>query len=138
MPDPTIVDDNFSRNGFENVSLDEWFVHGFECCKIVDTNHTESPGLQELNKVPDIIYSGNIDEIQDLVSNLYKNTELAVNGFTNPYLSVTYSLVALTLVILGLFLRQYKCRTLRYSMRENSGHLRENEFTGDKIVHTYV
>ena len=138
MPDPTIVDGNFSRNGFENVTLDEWFLHGFECCNIVQTNYSESPVLQELNKVPDIIYSGNINEIQDLMANINKNTELAINGFANPYLSMAYSLIALTMIILGLFLRQYKCRTLRYSMRENSGLLRENEFSGDKIVHTYV
>ena len=139
---PTIIDGNISRDEIQlnkNGTFGDWFLNGFECCNnIVETNHTESPELQELNKVPDIIYSGNIEEIQDLVSSINKNTELTIAGLANPYLAITYSFITLTLTILGLVLRQYKCRTLRYSMRENSGILRENEFSGNKTTSTYV
>ena len=62
--EPAVVNKNYSRDDTNleyNGTVDEWFLHGFECCNnIVTTNHTESPGLQELNMVPDIIYSGNI------------------------------------------------------------------------------
>ena len=138
---PVIVNKNYSDEGIEyaeNVTLDEWFLRGFECCNIVQTNHTESPGLQELNMVPDIIYSGNIEEIQDIMNNLNKNTELAIAHSVNPYITVAYTCTALLLFVVGVLIQKFRSHTLRLSLRDNSPTYQENEFSGNNIVNTYV
>ena len=123
---PVVVNQNYSGNGtsFEEVrKLDEWLLHGFECCSnIVETNHTESAELQELNRVPDIIYSGNLEEIQDLMAGINKNTELVIANSVNPYISVAYTCTALLLFVIGFLIQKLR--------RENSPTFQENEYSG--------
>ena len=139
---PVIVNVNYTENGIdfaENTMLDEWFLHGYQCCNnIVKTNHTESPGLQELNMVPDIIYSGNIAEIQDLMNNINKNTEFAITHSVNPYITVAYTCTVLFLFVIGFLIQKFRNHSLRLSLRENSPTYQDNEYSGNNIVNSYV
>ena len=101
-------------------------------------NQTQSPGLQELNMVPDIIYSGNIEEIQDLMSTINKNTEFAITHSVNPYITVAYTCTALFLFVIGFLIQKIRSHTLRLSLRDNSPSYQENEYTGNSIVNSYV
>ena len=122
-----------------NGTLDEWFLHGLRCCNnIVHMNQTESPGLVELNKVPDIIYSGNIEEIQDLIDTITENTELVISQSVNPYITVTYTFTAMLLFVIGFLIQKYRRHSLSLSLRENSPTYQDNEYSGNNIVHTYV
>ena len=138
--EPVIVSKSYSRDtNLSNETLDEWFLYGFECCNnIVETNYTESPGLLELNKVPDILYSGSIEEIQDLMKNINENTQLVISNSVNPYITVTYTCTALFLFVIGFLIQKCKRQTFRPSLRENSPTSKENEFSGNNIVNTYV
>ena len=137
---PTIVDTNYSRDVTENtIVLDEWFLHGFECCdNNVETNHTESPGLLELNKVSDILYSGSIEEIQEIMKSINENTQLTISNSVNPYITVAYTCTALFLFVIGFLIQKFKRQTLSLSLRENSPTYQENEYSGNSIVNSYV
>ena len=138
--EPITVNQSYSRNDtLTTEALDEWFIYGFECCNnIVQTNYTESPGLLELNKVPDILYSGTIEEIQDIMKSINDNTELVIANSVNPYITVAYTCTALFLFVIGFLIQKFKRQTLRLSLRDNSPTYQDNEYSGNNIVSSYV